>query len=423
MEQLVNNNHSCIRRYHPHNFYNHRVQGIRRAMSYNHSYGGSAQALGGGGGGVVSTSSPVTMDQFQQSRGATEAPGGKSRQRLLRSSQPGRQQKGHTSQQQHQQSQNLVEPPADSYLGNNYSNNYIHTGESPISYIRNVKNTVEGYPKLQRLFQLKESQVDENALIPYGCRVDIDTMIPTLKKWIFKDHLAFDVIMIGSLTENQFIYPLLSELPLEKLCSKPGFLFIWASSQKINELTNLLNNDKKWGKKFRRSEELVFVAVDKESPYYPGKNSADEEAVFEKMQWHCWMCITGTVRRSTDSHLIHCNVDTDLTLEALSSSFSGTSEAEKTKNTVVPNQIYKVAENFSTSQKRLHIIPSRCGFSNVVRPRRGWVIMSPDIIIDNFDPSVYKSEIEKTGANLERNDEIENLRPKSPAPRPHKSSF
>ncbi|KAH3899538.1 probable Karyogamy protein KAR4 [Saccharomycodes ludwigii] len=284
---------------------------------------------------------------------------------------------------------------------NDYTDNYIHTGSFPQQHIKNRNNSVEGYPKLQRLFDLKRGQVEEHSVKPYGCRVDIDQMCSVLNRWIFKDKLSFDVVMIGCLTDNQFIYPLLTQLPINKLVSRPGFLFLWSSAQKINELSKLLNNEA-WAKKFRRSEELVFVPVDKNSPFYPGLNE-DDEPLFEKMQWHCWMCITGTVRRATDGHLIHCNVDTDLALEN-----------DTTINNAVPGQLYKVAENFSTATRRLHIIPSRTGLNTPVRPRRGWVIMSPDILLDNFDAKSYKGAVDKVGLNLPQNPEIEILRPKSP---------
>lgn len=306
---------------------------------------------------------------------------------------------------------NSAERAVRMFKDNDYTNNYIHSESKdlPVKYVRNVKNSVEGYPKLQRLFELKEVQTDKYACTPFGARVDVDNMVSTLNKWIYKDNLVFDVIMIGSLTENQFIYPLLTQLPLEKLCAKPGFLFIWASAKKINELTGLLKSDG-WAKKFRRSEELVFVPVTKDSPYYPkDENSCDEDSLFEKMQWHCWMCITGTVRRSNDGHLIHCNVDTDLKIE---------NEAEPIKNFVVPNHIYKVTENFSSATRRLHIIPSRTGFHNPVKPRKGWVVMSPDVVVDNFDANRYKAEITRIGNNVPQTQEIESVRPKSPVQRP-----
>ncbi|CCC68988.1 hypothetical protein NCAS_0B09040 [Naumovozyma castellii] len=291
--------------------------------------------------------------------------------------------------------------PTKEFHTNDYSNRYIQTGSLPQKHVTNIENSVEGYPKLQKLFQEKEKQVSQYASTPFGCKVDIDEMVPTLNRWIQRDNLSFDVVMVGCLTDNQFIYPLLTQLPLDKLVSKPGFLFIWASSQKINELSKLLNNEI-WAKKFRRSEELVFVPIDKESPFYPGLDQ-DDSTLLEKMQWHCWMCITGTVRRSTDGHLIHCNVDTDLQIET-----------QNTRNGAVPSHLYKVAENFSTATRRLHIIPARTGWETPVRLRPGWVIMSPDVMLDNFSPNRYKNEISNIGTNIPLKNEIEALRPKSP---------
>ncbi|QLG70090.1 hypothetical protein HG535_0A00300 [Zygotorulaspora mrakii] len=284
---------------------------------------------------------------------------------------------------------------------NDYSNHYIHTGVLPHQHITNTESPVVGYPKLQKLLALKEDQIKQYATNPFGCKVEIDQMVPTINHWIRDEQLTFDVVMIGCLTDNQFIYPLLTQLALDRLVSKPGFLFIWASAQKINELNRLLNNET-WAKKFRRSEELVFVPIDKNSPFYPGLEQ-DDNSIVDKMQWHCWMCITGTVRRSTDGHLIHCNIDTDLGFEK-----------KDTRVGAVPSHLYRVVENFSTSTKRLHIIPARTGFEKPVRPRPGWVVMSPDILLNNFSPKRYKQEISVIGCNVPLKNEIENLRPKSP---------
>lgn len=291
--------------------------------------------------------------------------------------------------------------PATNLHKNDYSNHCVHTDSLPQKHVSNIENTVEGYPKLEKLFQMKNEQVAQYATTPFGCKVDIDQMVPTINHWIQKEKLMFDVVMIGCLTDNQFIYPLLTQLAMDRLISKPGFLFIWASAQKINELSRLLNNES-WAKKFRRSEELVFVPIDKDSPFFPGLDQSDQSLI-EKMQWHCWMCITGTVRRSTDGHLIHCNIDTDLSIEK-----------KGTQVGAVPSHLYKVAENFSTSTRRLHIIPARTGKECPVRLRPGWVIMSPDVMLDNFAPNRYRSEIEKLGCNIPLKNEIQSLRPKSP---------
>ncbi|SCU96354.1 LADA_0H00474g1_1 [Lachancea dasiensis] len=284
---------------------------------------------------------------------------------------------------------------------NDYTENYIHTTVPPQRYIKNSENQVEGYPNLQKLFRLKERHVAKNATTPFGCKIDIDAMVPTLNHWISDERMVFDVVMIGCLTENQFIYQILTSLPIHKLITKPGFLLIWGSAQKINELTKLLQSEA-WSKKFRKSEELVFIPVDKSSPFYPSLDN-DDQTLFEKMQWHCWMCITGTVRRATDGHLIHCNVDTDLALET-----------NDQQHSAVPAHLYKIAENFSTATRRLHIIPARTGTEMPVRVRPGWVIMSPDVMLNNFECARYLAEISKIGTHLPAKNDIESLRPKSP---------
>ncbi|KAI5966731.1 KAR4 [Candida pseudojiufengensis] len=322
----------------------------------------------------------------------------------------------------------------------NYNNNYIHTGQYATNFVRNVINPLDGYPKLQRLHQLKKEQIAKHATKPFGVRCPTNKIVSTLNQWIDEYDLKFDVIMIGALTENQFILPILEKLPLNKLCSKPGFLFIWSTSQKIKELTLLLNNEN-FNKKFRRSEELVFLPINEKSPYYPNSSDIDDHKfnLFEKQQWHCWMCITGTVRRSTDNDLIHCNIDTDLQIENYQ-------ETSKRGKEACPNQMYQIAENFSNSNKRLHIIPSNLGPDTHVKLRPGWVIMGPDVMLNNFDPIKYNEQLSlksfikykqnnntsingrNVGDELIRNgsngqsiqylvpqtDEIEDLRPKSP---------
>ncbi|CUM65929.1 uncharacterized protein PRCAT00003582001 [Priceomyces carsonii] len=301
------------------------------------------------------------------------------------------------------------------FKDNDYSNNYVHSGTLPTRYIRNSNNPLEGYPKLNRLHQLKRKQILNHSTKPYGARVSSSEIIPTLNKWIDTYGLKFDVIMIGALIENQFILPLLMNLPIHKLCSRPGYMFIWATTQKIQELTKLLNKDS-FNKKFRRSEELIFLPLNKESPYYPSEDDASGIPLLERQQWHCWMCITGTVRRSTDSHLIHCNIDTDLQIES----------EQSASNNVVPDSLYRVAENFSNSNRRLHIIPTKIGYNSPIKLRLGWVIMSPDVLIDNFNPRgleeelfskslvSYKNNVNNPQFLVPQTDEIEELRPKSP---------
>lgn len=320
-------------------------------------------------------------------------------------------------------------------FSSDYVNHSLHSGALVTQYIRNIERSDEGYPKLEKLKVLKQRQIEFHAVKPYGARVDTSKIIPTLNTWVSQYGLQFDVIMIGALVENQFLLPLLTSLPLYKLCSKPGFLFIWTTTANIKQLTGLLNGDK-WNKKFRRSEELVFVPVSDDSAHFEGTTNdgfyrngggnGTGESLLKRGQWHCWMCITGTVRRSNDADLIHCNVDTDLQLELPISP-----EGSK-PNAAVPDAMYRVAENFSNSNRRLHIIPCKTGYSHPVKMRKGWVIMLPDTLVDNFDPVQYDRQVHakslikhkassvngqqkhETHYLVSQNAEIEALRPKSP---------
>lgn len=312
---------------------------------------------------------------------------------------------------------------ARSMFCNDYSNHFIHSKILPTNYIRNVENIVDGYPKLEKLLALKNMNNAKYFSKPYGCKAAPNQMANILNEWIVRHKLLFDTIMIGSLTENQFCTSLLASLPLEKLCSKPGFLYLWGSSNKMDEMTQLLTGEipSSWSGKFRRSEEIVFtvndVINDNDRPqrcasdiYHqndvnPYSIAENDESLFIQMQWHCCMCITGTVRRSADGHLINCNINTDLKIQ---------DENEMSPN-AVPDSIYKIAENFSSGNRRLHIIPSRSGYNIPVKVRPGWIIMSPDVILNNFDAESYKDEIQKLGYNVAQHPDIESLRPKTPS--------
>lgn len=101
--------------------------------------------------------------------------------------------------------------------------------------------------------------------------------------------------------------------------------------------------------------------------------------------------------------MIHCNINTDFGVEN-----------QNTGNSAVPNQIYEVAENFSNSTRRLHIIPTSTGLDHPVKMRPGWVIISPDVILDNFNPERYEKELGTVGQRIPLTNDIEQLRPKTP---------
>ena len=59
------------------------------------------------------------------------------------------------------------------------------------------------------------------------------------------------------------------------------------------------------------------------------------------------MGIKGTVRRTTDGHLIHANIDTDIII----------SEETPTGSTKKPEELYKVIERFAQGDAQPHSCP------------------------------------------------------------------
>ncbi|RHZ83661.1 hypothetical protein Glove_89g50 [Diversispora epigaea] len=114
------------------------------------------------------------------------------------------------------------------------------------------------------------------------------------------------------------------------------------------------------------------------------------------------MGIKGTVRRSTDGHFIHCNVDTDVII----------SEEPSFGSTCKPEELYHIIEHFCLGRRRLELF----GEDHNIRP--GWLTIGNELSSSNFDANTYTSKFsEPNGYLLGSTPEIENLRPKSPPPR------
>ncbi|KAI9880668.1 MAG: hypothetical protein M1830_001672 [Pleopsidium flavum] len=115
--------------------------------------------------------------------------------------------------------------------------------------------------------------------------------------------------------------------------------------------------------------------------------------VFTRGAHHCLMGIKGTVKRSIDGHVIHCNVDTDV---LLSNASAGT-----------PNELIDLVENLAQGRRRLHL------FGDDTSRRRGWVTMGPDVSDSNLDIQAWLNGMQE-GHLIKATKAIESLRPKSP---------
>ena len=84
------------------------------------------------------------------------------------------------------------------------------------------------------------------------------------------------------------------------------------------------------------------------------------------------MGIRGTVRRSTDAHLIHANVDTDVII----------AEEPPVGSTQKPEEVYRVIEHFAQGRRRLEL------FGRDGNIRAGWVTVGNELSSSNFSPEV-----------------------------------
>lgn len=291
-------------------------------------------------------------------------------------------------------SQHETEEPLANF-GNNYSDHYLRTGVFPQAHIQNAANPLVGYPKLQRLHDLKEIHTRKHACRSYSAATAIPDISPRLQQWV-QSGVMFDVILVGGCFADTPPLDTLISLPIAQLTPRPSIALIWVPSHGLETARHALSS---WG--FRRSEDIVYMSMSKDSIFYPPQHPDD---FIEKSTWHCLMGLKGTLRRSEDADLINCNIDTDTVLESPSD-----------RPNVIPENIYRVIENFALMSRRLHILPGTAAHKNLpVRPRPGWVIVGPDCLVDDFASDEYLEEISRIGTRVPVNQEIEILRPRTP---------
>ena len=247
----------------------------------------------------------------------------------------------------------------------------------------------------------------------------------------------FDVILINPLSLSSPSWSYISSLPVRQLCADPGFVFLWVGAGDSDGLERGRECFVKWG--FRRAEDIVWVKTNKRGEDGGGYG----DGLFASQKVHCLMGIRGTVRRSTDSRFVHCNVDTDVMVweegepgersepHRITDSNDSTNPEKPTRSAAppvpptYPPYLYTLIENFCLGTRRLELFgdPTHC--------RRGWVTASlaplpSDLSVSDgvepFDPTTYTKQVytdAETGRPiLPFHAEVDSLRPQSPKRRP-----
>jgi len=308
-------------------------------------------------------------------------------------------------------------------IKNDYNQHFVDTGERPQNFVRDAdkRERFAEYPKLERLIQLKDEVIKARSHPPQHIQADLRSF--DLESLMTK----FDVIVVdppweeyrqrvvGGYRAKNDLTPWsiedIASLRVDLVSDTPSFCFIWAGEMHLEDARVLLN---RWG--FRRCEDICWCKTNIHNPH---ASIQDESSYLQRTKEHCLMGIKGTVKRSTDTHFIHANIDTDVILD---------SEPVEPGSTAKPAELYDIIERFCLGRRKLEL------FGTDHNIRRGWLTIGKSINVSNFDKKKYLSWITENenlswptltdyngGRYVGTSSEIEGLRPKSP-PRPVQQS-
>ncbi|PNW88915.1 hypothetical protein CHLRE_01g050600v5 [Chlamydomonas reinhardtii] len=326
------------------------------------------------------------------------------------------------------------------HLSNDYSQNFVDTGLRPQNFLRDTHLTdrYEEYPKLKELIVRKDRQVSAHATPPLFLRTDLRST--RLSPELFGT--KFDVILVdppweeyvrrapGMVADPEvWSWQDIQALDIEAVADNPCFLFLWCGAEEGLEAGRVCMQ--KWG--FRRVEDICWIKTNKEGgkgpgggrrPYLTAANQHPESMLVHTKE-HCLMGIKGSVRRATDGHIIHTNVDTDVIV----------SEEPELGSTRKPEEMYHIIERFCNGRRRLEL------FGEDHNIRNGWVTVGRSLTSSNFSAKAYADHFRNRDGSVwvqntygpkpppgsvilvPTTDEIEDLRPKSPTGPHGGSSF
>ncbi|KNA24285.1 hypothetical protein SOVF_016930 [Spinacia oleracea] len=302
---------------------------------------------------------------------------------------------------------------------NDYSQNFVDTGLRPQNFIRELELTnVEDYPKLRELIQKKDEIVANASTAPMYHKCDLREFVLSPEYFGTK----FDVILVDppweeyvhrapGVTDHMeyWTFEEIMNLKIEAIADTPSFIFLWVGDGVgLEQGRQCL---KKWG--FRRCEDICWVKTNKNTATPALRH--DSHTLFQHTKEHCLMGIKGTVRRSTDGHIIHANIDTDVII----------AEEPPYGSTAKPDEMYRIIEHFALGRRRIEL------FGEDHNIRSGWLTVGKELSSSNFDAEAYtrtfsdkegKVWLGGGGRNpppdaphlVQTTPEIEALRPKSP---------
>lgn len=304
---------------------------------------------------------------------------------------------------------------------NDYCQHFVDTAQRPQNFLRDVHLTdrYAEYPKLKELVERKDGLIASRATPPAFLQADLHELPLSVDTFGTK----FDVVLIDPPWEEyvrrapgvgqgeSWSWQQIKNLEVDKITDNPSFVFLWCGSAEGLDAGRICLQQ--WG--FRRCEDICWIKTNKEQRRAASVRQ-DTQAVLQHTKEHCLMGIKGTVRRTTDGHLIHANIDTDIII----------SEEPPTGSTKKPEELYQVIERFAQGRRRLELF----GEDHNIRP--GWVTVGTHLTSSNFNPQAYANNFRMPDGSVYvssgvkpppgaphltgSTEEIETLRPRSPPP-------
>ncbi|TPX35925.1 hypothetical protein SmJEL517_g01742 [Synchytrium microbalum] len=297
---------------------------------------------------------------------------------------------------------------------NDYSQHFINTGVRPQNTIREppLPSRYDEYPRLAQLTRLKDDNVARRATPSMSLRADLKTLDlnaslggkfdvilvdPPLEEYSRVSAVAGST-NLSKTGQSSWSWPEIEALRIEDIAAPISFCFLWVGdAEGLDKGRQVLH---RWG--FRRSEDVAWIKTNRTSQ---GVQIVEPRGILQHTKEHCLMGIRGTVRRSTDGHLVHCNIDTDVII----------TEEPPFGSTAKPEEMYHLIEHFCLGRRRLELF----GEDHNMRP--GWVTVGSDLSISDFNPTKYWPQFDgPDGTLVGASQEVESLRPKSKSPPPSK---
>ncbi|ORM39712.1 N6-adenosine-methyltransferase subunit METTL14 [Babesia sp. Xinjiang] len=334
-------------------------------------------------------------------------------------------------------------------IQNDYNQRFVDTGERPQNFVRDVgegKRFGE-YPKLDRLSNLKREIITKRATPARHIHADLRTFnFESLR-------VLFDVVLINPPWRtprmralNQHfgwtIQDIIEHIPVDKIVDAMSFCFIWCDYHTLDDARNAL---RQWG--FRKCEDICWLKTNSRwsqtdpdgDPVVKSRNldPISPPALLHKTTERCLVGLRGPIRRNEDDYFVHSNLDTDVIISEecdprerlrmeLELRLEECEDIQKQMDIYLthlnpkPREIFDIIDRFCLGRRKLEL------FGSDATIRNGWVTVGPAVSSTNYNADEFlkwttgsgcwpQVQDYRGGRLMGTSEEIENLRPKSPA--------